>query len=162
LSEKLLQLARADARVGQAEEPIDLMPFIDAVLEDFRRIGAGDRLVIECKIDRLIGQINGDAFGIIIRNLLENALSYSPDNSPIHVTISAKQMVIENDCAALGAEALSVLGKRFHRGVSQGQGTGLGLSIIGSLVQSMPMTIAYQSPIDGRKSGFSATLSFNF
>jgi len=159
LSEKLLQLARADAFIGQAESPCDLLPFIEAVLEDFRRIGHDHRLKIDCKTKSLIHQINGDAFSIIIRNLLENALNHSSKNSPVTMTITADKIVICNDCDAVAENKMREISKRFYRGTQEGKGAGLGLSIIDSLLQSMPISIIYQSPISGQARGFCVTLS---
>jgi len=159
LSEKLLQLARADALIGLADHPVDLLPFIEAAVEDFHRLGEVKRLIISYETSALIRQINGDAFGIIIRNLLENAIHYSPENSPVTVTISENNITISNDCIGLTAEKLAQLGKRFYRGTQEGVGVGLGLSIVNSLLQSMPMSIAYQSPINEQDRGFRATIT---
>jgi len=83
------------------------------------------------------GPISADEMltGVLIRNLLDNALRYSPDGAQVRLSVhtSAKQVHLEvNDSGpGLPAADLARLGERFFRGLGSGQqGSGLGWSIV--------------------------------
>ena len=160
LSEKLLQLARADARVGISEQQIDLIPYVLAVLEDFTRTGVTmHRLSVAMETPTLIRMISGDALAIIMRNLIENALHYSPADTQIHVVLNTNRIIVNNDCIVVPAERLEKLSNRFYRNDDTVEGFGLGLSIVNALAVSMGISVTYTSPISGTDRGFSATIN---
>lgn len=160
LSEKLLQLARADAQLGTSENPIDLIPFIEAVVEDFNRANlTKGRLITTYTVETLYKHLNGDAFGVIVRNLLENALNYSTEGTSVDVTINSNNIVIANDCPVVSQAKLKFLSQRFYRGDNHKEGSGLGLSIVEALAKTMPITITYASPRNGSSQGFEVTIN---
>jgi len=73
--------------------------------------------------------------GVLIRNLLDNALRYSPDAAQVNLTVhcAGGQVLLQvNDSGPGLAEAdMARLGERFYRGLGTGQhGSGLGWSIV--------------------------------
>lgn len=159
LSEKLLQLARADAQLGTCETPVDLIPFIQAVIEDFNRANiTKGRLVTNYQVERLEKYINGDAFGVIVRNLLENALNYSVKASKVDIIIDYNKITIANDCPVIPKSRLESLSRRFYRGSNDKEGSGLGLSIVEALSNTMPIDITYSSPREKSSQGFQVTV----
>lgn len=83
------------------------------------------------------GPISADEMltGVLIRNLLDNALRYSPDGAQVSLRVhtSAGQVHLEvNDSGpGLPPADLARLGERFFRGLGSGQqGSGLGWSIV--------------------------------
>lgn len=162
LSEKLLQLARADAQVGASEGMVDLIPYIHAVIEDFSRANmAKGRLQTTFNVTTLNRRLNGDAFGIIIRNLLENALNYSPQSTEVSVIIDQDRITIANDCDVVPETRLQLLGQRFYRGDDSREGSGLGLSIVQALTSSMNIEVDYTSPRAGSDQGFQVTINIS-
>lgn len=97
LSEKLLQLSRAEAGLGAVAEPIDLLPALGVVIADFRRTLADGRLTyaVEDGAD-LRAPMDVDAFGIAVRNLLENASRYGASDVPITVVASSRAIEVKN------------------------------------------------------------------
>ncbi|WP_295967216.1 ATP-binding protein [uncultured Bartonella sp.] len=159
LSEKLLQLARADAQLGTSEKPVDLIPFIDAVIEDFNRANiTKGRLVTTYYVTVLEKHLNGDAFGVIIRNLLENALNYSFEGSIVDISINKDKIVIANNCPVVSSTKIELLSQRFYRGDNHKEGSGLGLSIVEALAKTMPINISYSSPRENSSQGFEVTI----
>lgn len=159
LSEKLLQLARADAQLGTSEKPVDLIPFIQAVVEDFNRANlTKGRLLTTYNVKTLYKHLNGDAFGVIIRNLLENALNYSRAGTLVDVTIDENNIVIANDCSVISQSKIKFLRQRFYREDNHKEGSGLGLSIVDALSKTMPIEIKYSSPRTGSIQGFEVTI----
>lgn len=161
LSEKLLQMSRAEAGIGIAETTIDLVPVVELVVEDMSRteIGAG-RIHLHLPIDgTLKGMINPDAFGIALRNLLENALVHSPEDSEVEIYVEAdKGIRVVNGGAPVEPSLLPRLTTRFTRGPTQASGSGLGLAIVKNLVERMNGTLILSSPASGRSDGFEARI----
>jgi two-component system, OmpR family, sensor histidine kinase QseC len=73
--------------------------------------------------------------GVLIRNLLDNALRYSPDGAQVALTVHCADgqvaLQVNDSGPGLPAAELGRLGERFYRGLGTGQhGSGLGWSIV--------------------------------
>ena len=159
LSEKLLQLARAEAGLGAATEPNDLLSPLRVVVEDFARSLPDGRLVFVVKDDTdLRAPMDVDAFGIAVRNLLENASRYGRPSDPIAITASTGLVEIANGATPVPADILARLTDRFVRASDHAQGAGLGLAIVESLVRQAGGRLQLLSPIPGKSDGFLARI----
>lgn len=159
LSEKFLQLARADVQLGTSEILVDLIPYIKTVIDDFTCSSTTEhRIHADYQVTTLEKYLNGDAFGIIIRNLLENALNYSTASSIIDIVIKKNSIIIANDCPVLNEKQLKYISQRFYSGDNHKDGSGLGLSIVEALEKTMPIKITYLSPRDGSNRGFQVNI----
>jgi two-component system sensor histidine kinase QseC len=77
--------------------------------------------------------ITGDEalLATLLRNLVENALRYSPRGSVVTLRFTPQELVVEDRGPGLSAAQIARLGDRFHRGAGQAQaGSGLGISIV--------------------------------
>jgi len=103
--------------------------------------------------------------GIVLRNLVENALKYAPAGSPITVSAMSEgtqvRIAVRDEGPGIPAERLDALFQRFRRvgDGSQGGGCGhgLGLYISKTLVEAQGGTIGVQSR-EGEGSTFWFTL----
>jgi two-component system OmpR family sensor kinase len=160
LTEKLLQLSRAEAGLGAVAEPIDLLPALGVVIDDFRRSLADIRLIYSVEDDAdLRAPMDVDAFGIAVRNLLENASRYGIGDVPITVVASSGAIEVRNGGPAVPADKLSRLTDRFVRGSDHAQGAGLGLAIVESLVRQAGGRLQLTSPIPNTGGGFAARIA---
>ena len=159
LSEKLLQLSRADAGLGSIAEPVDLLPALKVVVEDFGRSQPSVRLVFEPTPDvDLRALMDVDAFGIAVRNLLENAQRYGAADTPIIVRASVGTVEVTNGGPPVPPDKLARLTDRFVRASDHAQGAGLGLAIVAGLVGQAGGQLELHSPIPGQESGFLARI----
>lgn len=162
LAEKLLQMSRAEAGIGASETDVDLLPIVELVLEDIGRSEIGDRR-IQFHLSSeggLHGMINPDAFGIVVRNLLENALVHSPRGSTVDVHVGDDNSLrVVNHGAVVEKSLLPKLTTRFTRGTTQASGSGLGLAIVQNLVDQMAGSMTLSSPATGREGGFEARIA---
>lgn len=161
LAEKLLQMSRAEAGIGTSGTETDLTQIVELVLEDMARSETGaKRLQFHLKSDgQLHGMINPDAFGIVVRNLVENALVHSPAGTPVEISIgNDNSLTVVNHGAIIDTALLPKLTTRFTRGATQASGSGLGLAIVDHLVRQMNGSLHLLSPASGRSDGFEAKI----
>ena len=109
----------------------------------------------------LEGSYSEDAFAIVLRNLIENALSHGRKEEPVDIRLEKGGVVrIVNGAAALSPAELTAIRKRFGRGATSSPGSGLGLSIAERLLQQMNAGFEVLSPATGRDEGFEVVLRF--
>ena len=169
LSEQMLNLARLEAwRPGEPRTPVDLSELVMLVLRDFEAAAASKRLQLvlqaqPCPID---GHI--DALGILIRNLVDNAVRYTPDGGRIVVQCApagegAQACVpllrVADNGPGVPREERSRIFDRFYRVAGNGApGSGIGVSLVHRIVRFHGAHIEVGDGIDGR--GFGITLRF--
>jgi two-component system OmpR family sensor kinase len=162
LTEKLLQLSRAGAGLALAREPVDLVPALKVLVDEFRRQdGLSERLKLELG-DTLefIVHSDIDVLGIAIRNLLENAARYGSPDEPIQVFVRGHIIGVASGGPVLSPNLLAVLTQPFQRGTTVGQGRGLGLAIVNTIMQQVGGALRLSSPPEGCTAGFEALLIF--
>lgn len=157
LAEKLMQLARAEGGRMRAEHPSDLRPLLEMVTTDLARKGSTGRIDLWQLETPVMSDIDPDAFAILARNLIENALKHSPSQSPVRVNLSAGgTLTVVNDSPAIPAEKLTALTTRFVRGTTTADGSGLGLSIAHAIAEGAKGRLDLHAPATGRADGFEA------
>jgi two-component system OmpR family sensor kinase len=160
LSEKLMQLSRADAGIAFGTPRQDLLPVLDLVVGECRqRRETDDRVVYVREADDLVAGMDADAFAIAVRNLIDNALAHGDADRPIEIVAGADGTVrVVNAGAIVPPEKLPELMKRFARGDTEAIGSGLGLSIVETIARQSGGSLALRSPASGRADGFEAVL----
>ncbi|WP_347360139.1 histidine kinase dimerization/phospho-acceptor domain-containing protein [Rhizobium sp. Root1334] len=162
-TEKLLQLARAEAGIGAGAGIVDLARVLELVVTDFERSDPGAKRL---RLHRqpgavLTGNYSEDAFAIVLRNLIENALLHGDRDEPVDIRLETGGIVrIVNGAAALSPDELAAVRKRFGRGNTASPGSGLGLSIAERLLAQMNVGFEVYSPAQGRANGFEVVLRF--
>jgi two-component system OmpR family sensor kinase len=163
LTEKLLQLARAEAGIGLTQTTFDVAGVVGVIVTDFHRASEDAkriRLTNDLSAPRL-HEGTADAFAIVLRNLVENALLHGRANEPIDIHLTQDGNVrIRNAAPRLSEAELGSVRKRFSRGRTMAAGSGLGLSIAERLLAQMRANLVLTSPIPGRDDGFQADIVF--
>jgi two-component system OmpR family sensor kinase len=156
LSEKLMQLARAEGGRLRRDTVSDLRPVLEMVLADFDRAAGPARIQSKLPTNPALSDLDPDAFAIIVRNLIENALRHGSGGTPVQVTLSGDTLRVVNDGPPLAAETLAGLTARFERGQSVSAGSGLGLSIVQAIADGAQAMLELNSPSQGQTDGFEA------
>ena len=161
LTEKLLQLARAEAGIGLSDKETELIPVVRLVMDEFRGRDAG-RLALEAAPDSTLRlRVDVDAFAIAVRNLIENALLHGDRQSTVRVRVSDHAVSVSNKAAVVSAAELAALRERFKRGkAASSAGSGLGLAIASALAARMGGALQLISPASGETDGFEARIEF--
>ena len=153
ISEKLLQLSRAESGGGIAAQAADLAPILALVVEDLRPPGP-DRLRL--RVAPLVSDLDPDAFAILARNLIENALLHGDAAAPVEIALEPGGLRVVNAGVPVAPEVLARLGTRFQRGATSAGGSGLGLAIAASIARGAGWRLELHSPAPGRPDGFEA------
>jgi PAS domain S-box-containing protein len=142
LIDDLLDLSRLEAGVGLdlKPEPLDMKGLVSEVVEPFLETASGHRFEIRDLTD--MPYIHGDPFRLaqVIRNLVSNAVKYSPDDSLITIwgRLESDHLVLNVSDKGLGIrpEQQKNLFEKFYRAEdTDSEGTGLGLAISKLIVE---------------------------
>lgn len=159
LSEKLIQLARAEGGRLRTGKPSDLRPVLRLIVSDFERTPRGSQIDFIAPDHPVMSDIDPDAFGIVCRNLIENALKHGAPGSPVKIRLSASgRLSIENDSPVIDPETLARLTRRFERGSGSSEGSGLGLAIVRTIAERADCKFELASPIAGQTRGMEAVV----
>ncbi len=161
LSENLLQFSRLQAGFAVSSHLEALGPIIDLVLGESEFAPHQSTVIIGGSPKTLQAHIVPDAFAIVLRNLLRNALLYREDGANIQLDVGENWLSVSNDCAPLDPTLLASLTTRFVRGDETKRGSGLGLSIASGIVSDCGGRLTINSPIVDQLRGFSASVSFD-
>lgn len=157
LSERLMQLARAEGGQLRRERSSDMRPVVRIVTDDLGRMAAPDRIRLTLPDTAVFSDLDPDIFGILCRNLVENALRHGNDVTPVEVSLTPDGILtVSNGGPVLAPETLARLTRRFERAGTDREGSGLGLSIVQAIAKGSQGKLHLISPIPGRADGFMA------
>lgn len=163
LSEKLMELAKAEGGSLLSKEQNDLISLLRLIVDQFRRCSVNTLIQLNVP-DNLsfMSHMDADAFAILVQNLLDNAIKHGSNHEPVEVSFSAQGLLtIINNAKVIPADALSQLRRRFVRIQSTAEGSGLGLAIADAIVTGVGATMRIHSPALGRTYGFEVVVDFN-
>lgn len=155
LVEQLLALSRLDVSLAADEQEKDVL--------DWREIartvcGEYEQKAMKKKIKFIFrtvaaGPVDKGSQALIatlIRNLVENAVKYSPEGAEIILTSDEHEFKISNSGVKIEEEHLSKLGQRFYRPSGQNEkGSGLGLSIVKLIADYYHCNLQFENTEDG-------------
>jgi two-component system OmpR family sensor kinase len=157
--ERLLQLARAEGGPLRLDRAADLRPVARIVVEDIGRTLPPDRLRLSLPDRPVVSDLDPDAFAILCRNLVENALRHGAASAPVAVTLAEDgTFAVANAGPAVPAATLGRLTARFERGGSATDGSGLGLAIVAAIAERIGSPLVLRSPLPGQDAGFEASV----
>ena len=160
LSEKLLQLAKAEGGGLNADVARPLGPVLRLVAAEVERdLDAEGRLELAIEHD-LASDLDPDAFAVLARNLIENAVKHGDPEEPILIRLKKDCFIVANGGPVVPGGAMSQLRRPFERGPTRAQGSGLGLAIAAAICDGAGLALDLQSPRPGVQDGFCATVLF--
>lgn len=163
LVEKLLQLSRAASGVALAREKTDLGQIARVVVDEYlgRKLDAA-RIVFDPDPPPNVSvYTDADALGIVLQNLIDNALAHGDRREPVTLRIGRDgSLAVVNAGPPAPPESLATLTRRFVRGGTSAEGSGLGLSIVEAIMAQAGGRLDLHSPARGRADGFEAALTF--
>ena len=148
--------------------PVDLVALAAACLEELQAHSPEHHLTLASSTTALVGTWDGPRLERVLRNLLENAVKYSPGGGEIHLSLEERVMEDDTKWAILRVtdegvgippDDLNHIFERFHRGRNVGgiQGTGIGLTGVRQIVLQHGGDITVESQ-EGHGSTFTVRL----
>ena len=163
LVEQLLVLARQEATEVQLE-PVQLSDLAKRTLADLA--GAAQARQIDLGLqhaDETTVQGKGDALLVMLRNLVDNAIKYTPQGGTVdlslHNTPQGVQLTVEDSGPGISPEERERVFSRFYRVPgSEAGGSGLGLAIIKAIAERHGAVLTLDS--SARLGGLKVQLQF--
>ncbi|WP_171522268.1 sensor histidine kinase [Acinetobacter shaoyimingii] len=158
--ENLLLLARLDPSqtTELPHEQFDLTDTIQAVIKSLHPFALEKQVTFDLQLENSVIDANKDLIFTCVRNLIDNAIRYTPNNGQIKIQLAnnadgSTQVIIENSGQTLPEEVLNRLGERFYRQLgTKTTGSGLGLSICKKIIDLHQAGIAFtHSELGGLK-----------
>ena len=166
LSEQLLDLARLDSwRPDDSRAPVDLVELVLLVLRDFESAASHKRqqVTLEAQPCPMRGHVDG--LGILIRNLIDNAVRYTPEGGRIVVQCGldddtgAPWLRVADEGPGVPIDERERIFERFYRVPGNGSpGSGIGLSLVSRIARLHGASIVVGDGLQGR--GLGILLSF--
>jgi two-component system sensor histidine kinase KdpD len=143
----LLDLSRLERGLAPVlrRAPVAVEPALGAAVELFRRGSASHRFVVECAPSLLRVDADPDALDRILKNLVSNAVKYSPPGSTVTVTArgradgSAVELTVADEGAGIPRAALPRVFEPYYRApdaLGAARGAGIGLAVVKALVDA--------------------------
>ena len=158
------QMLKDEASLSRAKMTrIDLSDVVDSVVEDFNSDLINSNKNIKIYVNN--SNLNNSKLHVlgveskleqILANLLDNAVSFSPNNSKISVFCNIKkknaQLIIEDEGPGFNENNIDKVFNRFYsnRPEKFGEHSGLGLNIVKSIVEMHGGTVKASNRIDGK------------
>lgn len=134
LVEQLLALSRLDSAAAAAnDEPLDWPALVNAAVNEQLPAAEEKKINIKTSTDGSAPTTCGQPllWALLLRNLLDNAVRYSPEEAQISIELKDETLSVTNSNTVVPAEYLPRLKERFFRPAGQkSTGSGLGLSIV--------------------------------
>jgi two-component system sensor histidine kinase ChvG len=140
--------SRLDAELSREPgEPVDIADLLKTIVEVYQmmEIARGVKLALALELPRDARVIGRDErLGQVVRNLIDNAISFSPDGGTVTIGAAAEartvRIAIEDDGPGIPVESLETIFNRFYtterpQGHDFGNNSGLGLSIARQIVE---------------------------
>ena len=160
LAQQLLDAARVEAGGGARATDLDLALVAGMVADEFAQVAAREGRTLELELRHAPVRGDIDDLGILVRNLLDNALRHGGDGARVRLSTG---VVAEGD-ARIGVLRVADDGpgipdadrervfERFYRGANghRSAGIGMGLSLVQRVVSAHGGAVRCTVGIDGR------------
>lgn len=137
LVEQLLTLARLEADQDLVRSQVDLAALARRVAADLAPAALAKGQQLELGAEQpLVVSGNETLLAVLLRNLLHNAVRYSPAGARVKLVVDARGLQVHDSGPGMAPEDLARLGERFFRPPGQAaSGSGLGWSIVRRIAQ---------------------------
>ena len=164
LIENILELSRLDSgEVRLTLSKLDLIPLVEQIITEVDALAASKNVTLRWHkppaSKAMLVRADGQQLARVVRNLIDNAIKYTPAGGDIEVRIISERdekkkpwvgVRVRDTGLGIPPEAQTRIFERFYR-VDPSHtvpGTGLGLSIVKEIVEAHGGTITIESKLD--------------
>jgi len=156
LIEQLLTLARNEPQdVREELRPISLRSPVAEAIADTHALAQARRIELQLEADdRALVLGDGAALRTLARNLVDNAVRYTPEGGKVRVEVSGSaggaRLAVTDSGPGIPAADRERAFDRFYRRVHTGEsGTGLGLAIVKAIADRHRATVTLEPAVSG-------------
>lgn len=152
INEDLLFLERRQ-EVGTDIPNTNVSELLEDVIEGFQITLNKRHIKLKTSIEpTIIKLIRPNDFVKLSRNIIENAIKYSPDNSRVEISLHGNgktELQVKDYGVGIPSKDLDKLGERFFRAsnVNQFEGSGLGIAIVYKIANSYGASVDIDSKV---------------
>ena len=157
-----ISILRSGQALPLSREPVDLAAVAETTADEYRGLSAEYEITTRLD-DGVVGDWDASRIERVLRNLLDNALKYSPDGGRVEVVVRSEDgwavAEVTDHGVGIPEDELPMLFEKFHRGSNTRdlRGTGLGLAGSRAVVEQLGGTIDVRSRL-GAGSTFAVRL----
>lgn len=160
LVEQLLALSRIESSLGEDmdAQSLDWPQIISEIIGEYEAPAADKNISFRCRPNGIPPFENGNPVlcALLVRNLVDNAVKYSPRGAHVEITVRNEELRVINSGTSVTPDNLSRLGQRFFRPAGQKEtGSGLGLSIVSRIASFYGCRVKFNSD----KKGFCVSIT---
>ena len=155
LVEQLLAFSRIESgfnALPDNNQPLDWALIINQVVSDYTAAVEKKSMTIKTEMTDTPPFHHGNPvwIALMIKNLIDNAIKYSPQGAEIFIRLKDKELTVLNTQTTVSPDHLKHMGERFYRPAGQKeQGSGLGLSIISKIASVYHCKTEYKNTAEG-------------
>jgi signal transduction histidine kinase len=129
LHQSLILLTKLENRQFVSDEEVDLQKIIEDKVQELKELIQSKNIYLSAELTPVQVMLHHHLAEILINNLLNNALRYTPQSGSIHILLNDERLEISNT-ALKGPLDKENIFRRFYKSENGLDGTGLGLAII--------------------------------
>jgi two-component system OmpR family sensor kinase len=166
LLEQLLDLAKYDENNLSHVPAVELDRIVKNAVAEFLPLARARSIDLGFdRIENVPVRVNPTGLAVLVSNLVDNALRYSPDGGQIDIGVSRQRdeavLRIDDTGPGVPEAQLDRIFEPFNRGNrSDGDGTGLGLSIVRRIVDNHQGSISLENATSFGRTGLRVTVKF--
>lgn len=143
LHQSLLLLTKLENRQFELSEPVNFTAILRSKLLEREELIAARELTVAVNAEEVSLNFHQHLAEIMINNLLNNVIRYTPVHGTVDIRLSADKLIIKN-YAADGALDTDKIFQRFYKKEQSTESTGLGLAIVKEICTLAGFKIRYQ------------------
>ncbi|MFN8413837.1 MAG: ATP-binding protein [Anaerolineales bacterium] len=155
LVQNMLELVEIDLHAEKKFETLELSSIIKDVMDEFKIQADKKEISLDLEIDRMVLEVSGNSLQLhqLFRNLIGNAVKYTPNRGSITIRVKPNgQIEVQDTGLGIPAADLPFIFDRFYR-VRAGshnkiEGNGLGLAIVKSIIENHQGNIRVDSEVE--------------
>jgi len=139
--------------INQSE--IALYPLIESVIATHQSAIENKNLAVTTDTSKMpLIESDVEILTIIIRNLISNAIKFTPENGSISITASENQIIVSDTGIGMSESKIEMLQNQQYastKGTNNEPGTGLGLQLVINLIEKIGGKLVIESDESGSK-----------